>query len=259
MPKPRRRYGQHFLKDANVIQSIVKAINPRKVDHLVEIGPGKGALTKGLLQAGCKIDAIEIDRDLSAKLKIGLMDLDNFSLYEANALSFDYPSIVENKQKIRLVGNLPYNISTPLLFKLFEIIDHIEDMHFMFQFEVAQRLTSSPGQKPWGRLAILTQFHCKVTHLFNVPPDAFVPQPKVQSAVVRMKPIQQLDTAEQVDPIALSNATRLAFSQRRKTIGNNLKAIVDIGRLSEININVNSRAENLTLDEFIKLAKLIYD
>ena len=256
-PKFRKRFGQHFLQDSRVIENIISSINLKKKDHIVEIGPGLGALTQKLLQTNCHIDAIEVDRDLAKNLNEKFSKYGNFKLHLADALSFKYETNTIAERKMRVVGNLPYNISTQLILKLFDIIDSVEDMHFMLQLEVVQRLTASPGDKAWGRLAILSQYHCEVTHLFNVPPNAFKPRPKVQSAVVRLKPLQ-MKPFEHVDPAALGNATRLAFSQRRKTLRNNLKSVVDVDRLKDIEINPEARAETLTLRQFIRLAKFIH-
>jgi len=256
-PKFRKRFGQHFLQDKRIIENIIYSINLKERDHIVEIGPGLGAITEKLLQTNCQIDAIEVDRDLAKKLNDRFSKHAHFRLHIADALHFDYATKKINGEKMRVVGNLPYNISTQLIFKLFDIIDSVEDMHFMLQLEVVQRLTASPGEKAWGRLAILAQYHCEVTHLFNVPPNAFKPIPKVQSAVVRLKPLQQ-KPFEDVNSFALSNATRLAFSQRRKTLRNNLKSVIDVDRLKDIEINPEDRAEVLTLKQFVKLAKFIH-
>ena len=256
-PKFRKRFGQHFLQDNKVIENIISSINLKERDHIVEIGPGLGALTEKLLDTNCQMDAVEVDRDLAKKLNEKFSKYENFKLHLADALSFKYETHKIEGGKMRVVGNLPYNISTQLIFKLFDIIDSVEDMHFMLQLEVVQRLTASPGEKAWGRLAILAQYHCEVTHLFNVPPNAFKPIPKVQSAVVRLKPLQQ-KPFQHVESLALSNATRLAFSQRRKTLRNNLKSVIDVDRLKDIEINPEARAETLTLRQFIKLAKFIH-
>ena len=256
--KPKKRLGQHFLVDRQTIERILVALCPKDEDNIIEIGPGMGALTHELLKTDCPLEAIEIDRDLAERLKRKFSNSNNFKLHVADALSFDYRAAAKKSRKIRIVGNLPYNISTPLLFKLFDIIDCVEDMHLMLQLEVVKRLTSSAGQKAWGRLAILTQYHCDVIHLFDVQPSSFNPQPKVESAMVRLTPVQNKSVGE-VDSQSLSNATRLAFSQRRKTLGNNLKSIIDIHRLESIGINARTRAETLTLEEFIRLTKLIYD
>ena len=255
--KVRKRFGQHFLRDNRVIENIISSINLKEKDHVIEIGPGLGALTQKLLQTNCQVDAIEIDRDLTEKLNEKFSSCRNFKLYLADALSFEYEENKIEEKKMRMVGNLPYNISTQLIFKLFNLIDSVEDMHFMLQREVAQRLSACPGDKAWGRLAILAQYHCEVTHLFNVPPNAFKPIPKVGSAVVRLKPLQQ-KPFQHVDSLALSNATRLAFSQRRKTLRNNLKSVMDVDRLKDIEINPEARAETLTLRQFVSLAKFIH-
>ena len=255
-PKFRKRFGQHFLQDNRIIEDIISSINLKEKDHVVEIGPGLGALTQKLLQTNLQIDVIEIDRDLAKNLNDRFSNHEHFKLHLADALSFDYEANKLEEKKMRVVGNLPYNISTQLIFKLFEVLGSVEDMHFMLQLEVVQRLTASPGEKAWGRLAILAQYHCEVKHLFNVPPNAFKPIPKVQSAVVRLTPLKR-KTCQDIDSCALSNATRLAFSKRRKTLRNNLRSIVDIDKLRDIEIDPNARAETLTLKQFVKLAKFI--
>ncbi len=256
-PKFRKRFGQHFLQDKRIIENIISSINLKERDYVLEIGPGLGALTERLLQTNCQLEAIEVDRDLAKELNGRFSKHPHFKLHIADALNFDYEAKKVKEGKIRVVGNLPYNISTQLIFRLFNVIDYFQDMHFMLQLEVVQRLTASPGEKAWGRLAILAQYHCEVTHLFNVPPDAFKPIPKVQSAVVRLTPLQR-KTYEDVSSFALSNATRLAFSQRRKTLRNNLKSVVDVDRLEDIEINPEARAETLSLKQFVKLAKFIH-
>ena len=255
--KFRKRFGQHFLQDKRIIENIISSINLKERDYVLEIGPGLGALTERLLQTNCQLEAIEVDRDLAKELNGRFSKHPHFKLHIADALNFDYEAKKVKEGKIRVVGNLPYNISTQLIFRLFNVIDYLQDMHFMLQLEVVQRLTASPGEKAWGRLAILAQYHCEVTHLFNVPPDAFKPIPKVQSAVVRLTPVER-KTCEEVNSFALSNATRLAFSQRRKTLRNNLKSVIDVDKLKDIEINPEARAETLTLREFVKLAKFMH-
>ena len=192
MSKPqhhaRKRFGQNFLQDGGVINNILRAINPLPEEHLVEIGPGQGALTQQLSASGCQLDVIELDRDLVPGLLAAFSVNPRFKLHSADALKFDFNSLVSGAVPLRVVGNLPYNISTPLIFKLLENTAIIQDMHFMLQLEVVDRLAASPGNKDWGRLGIMAQYHCEVEKLFEVPPEAFNPQPKVQSAIVRLAP-----------------------------------------------------------------------
>ena len=191
---PCKRFGQNFLRDESVIVAIARAVAPAAVDHLVEIVPGEGALTQALIGSGCRLDAIELDRDLRTRLLAAFSTHSGFSLHSADALAFDFASLITEAELLRIVGNLPYNISTPLIFRLLGHAELIADMHFMLQLEVVERLAASPGSKDWGRLGVMAQFQCQVEHLFNVPPEAFYPPPKVQSAVVRLTPRTQLPT-----------------------------------------------------------------
>ena len=183
---PRKRFVQNFLQDDGVIEAIARAIRPQADDHLVEIGPGQGALTESLISSGSRLDAIELDRDLITVLLASFRVYQTFKLHSADALKFDFASLACDGKKLRVVGNLPYNISTPIIFKLLESADSILDMHFMLQLEVVQRLAAKPGSKHWGRLGIMSQYQCEVSHLFDVPPEVFFPPPKVQSAIVRL-------------------------------------------------------------------------
>ncbi|HEY6131399.1 MAG TPA: 16S rRNA (adenine(1518)-N(6)/adenine(1519)-N(6))-dimethyltransferase RsmA, partial [Halioglobus sp.] len=189
----RKRFGQNFLQDVTVIDRIAAAIHPQADQHLVEVGPGQGALTAALTGSGCTLDVIELDRDLVPGLLATFSHRPGFRLHNADVLDFDFGALARNsptdgEKRLRVVGNLPYNISTPLIFKLLENCSVLRDMHFMLQLEVVERLAASPGSKNWGRLGIMTQFHCRVEHLLDVPPHAFRPPPKVQSAVVRLTP-----------------------------------------------------------------------
>ena len=185
---PRKRFGQNFLRDDSVIESIVRTIAPVQGDHIVEIGPGEGALTQALISSGCQLDAIELDLDLRTRLLASFSTYPDFTLHSADALKFDFAWLVNDRQPLRVVGNLPYNISTPLIFRLLDQAMIIADMHFMLQLEVVDRLTAKPSTKDWGRLGVMAQFQCGIEKLFEVPPDAFYPPPKVQSAVVRLVP-----------------------------------------------------------------------
>ena len=185
---PRKRFGQNFLRDDAVISAIEQAISPVENDHLVEIGPGTGALTGAIVESGCRLDVIELDRDLKAGLLASFSIYPQFTLHSADALAFDFGSLMDTDQKLRVIGNLPYNIATPLIMRLLDQKHWVQDMHFMLQLEVVERLAAKPGTKAWGRLGVMAQYHCEVEQLIEVPPEAFYPPPKVQSAVVRLTP-----------------------------------------------------------------------
>jgi len=249
---PRKRFGQNFLTDDSVIGGIAGAIASRESDHIIEIGPGQGALTEALVSSGCQLDVIELDRDLIAGLLAAFSIHKGFKLHSADALKFDFSSLVDGDKKLRIVGNLPYNISTPLIFKLLENAAIIEDMHFMLQLEVVERLAAQPGNKTWGRLGIMTQYQCEVEHLFNVQPEAFNPPPKVQSAIVRLKPYQQSPWPA-CDGNQLRKVVQTAFAQRRKTLRNNLKGLINGDGLEALGIDPAARAETLQLTQFITI------
>ena len=252
--RARKRFGQNFLHDQTVIQRIIHAINPKPNEHIVEIGPGKGALTKELLPLVGQMDAVELDRDLLEPLQETCQSLGQLTIHAADALKFDFCSLADNgKQKLRIVGNLPYNISTPLLFHLMEQRHCIADMHFMLQKEVVERITARPGNRQYGRLSIMLQYYCHAEHLFNVSPGAFYPPPKVDSAVFRLTPITT-PSLTVVDEALLSRVVSLSFSQRRKTIRNNLKGTIDEVVLTELGIDPGLRPEKLELEQFVSLA-----
>jgi len=253
---PRKRFGQNFLRDDSVIQAIARSIGPQSDDHLVEIGPGQGALTEALIGSGCQLDAIELDRDLINLLLASFSIYPQFKLHNADALKFDFSALLNQADKqIRVVGNLPYNISTPLIFKLLENSHIIQDMHFMLQLEVVERLAAQPGSKDWGRLGIMAQWQCDVTHLFDVPPEAFFPPPKVQSAIVRLVP-RVTPLYPDCNRARLAKVVQLAFSQRRKTLRNNFKDYLDDRALESIGIDPGARAETLPLETFVALSRL---
>ena len=261
--RPRKRFGQNFLHHESVIQDIVRAVRAADTDHIVEIGPGEGALTSAMLETGCTLDAIELDRDLTGLLLSSFAHRETFTLHSADALKFDFSSLIDNHnqsdkepQLLRVVGNLPYNISTPLLFKLLSSLDLIEDMHFMLQLEVAERLAAAPGNKNWGRLGVMAQLLCRVEHLFRVPPEAFRPAPKVHSAVVRLTPWESSPYPD-VDQSALASITKQAFSQRRKTLRNNFKHTFTDRDFSDMGIDPNARAETLKIEDFITITNHI--
>ena len=251
---PRKRFGQNFLRDEAVIEAIASAIAPDKSHHLIEIGPGEGAITQALVASGCRFDAIELDRDLRTRLLASFSTYDTFTLHSADALQFDFESLQQDGQALRVIGNLPYNISTPLLFKLLDYGSLIADMHFMLQLEVVERLAAEPGNKTWGRLGVMAQFQCEVEQLFEVPPEAFFPPPKVQSAIIRLTP-RRTPRWTQVNREVLSKVVSRAFSQRRKTLRNNFKSVLTDAQIEAAGVDPNARAETLTIDDFVALTE----
>ena len=251
---PRKRFGQNFLRDEAVIEAIASAIAPDKSHHLIEIGPGEGAITQALVASGCRFDAIELDRDLRTRLLASFSTYDTFTLHSADALQFDFESLQQDGQALRVIGNLPYNISTPLLFKLLDYGSLIADMHFMLQLEVVERLAAKPGNKNWGRLGVMAQFQCEVEQLFEVPPEAFFPPPKVQSAIIRLTP-RRTPRWTQVNREVLSKVVSRAFSQRRKTLRNNFKSVLTDAQIEAAGVDPNARAETLTIDDFVALTQ----
>lgn len=261
--RARKRFGQNFLRDQGVIDQSVRAIAPRPGQRLVEIGPGEGALTKPLLQAASALTVIEIDRDLAATLAERLGHPPGLRLIEADVLTIDFThhfgadvnDPAEGGQ-LRVVGNLPYNISTPVLFHLFEHLTVIEDIHVMLQKEVVDRLAATPGGKDYGRLSVMAQFYCQVEALFEVPPEAFRPAPKVRSAVVRLTPQHRPAEHHALAP-ALAQVVRLAFGQRRKTVRNSLSACLPEAEIAAAEVDPGARAETLDLDAFMALARRV--
>lgn len=250
--QPRKRFGQNFLHDQLVIERIVDLLNPASEEPVVEVGPGLGALTMPLLARLNKLQVIEIDRDLIAKL--AARNLDNLIIHESDVLKVDWASIA-NGQRLRIVGNLPYNIGTPLLLNLLDAREHILDVSVMLQKEVVDRLSAQTGTRAYGRLSVLMQSCFEVQTLFEVPPTAFTPAPKVQSAVVRLKPLANgLDAATAQK---LSQATRMAFASKRKTLRNNMKETLSEQQLVDAGINPQARAETLNLDQFLLLAEML--
>jgi 16S rRNA (adenine1518-N6/adenine1519-N6)-dimethyltransferase len=254
--RARKRFGQNFLIDPHVVAGIVAAINPQRNDHLVEIGPGLGVLTESLLPCVHEMDAIELDRDIIPKLAEQCRDRGELHIHASDALKFDFASLATDGRKLRIVGNLPYNISTPLMFRLLEMRELIEDMHFMLQKEVVDRLAAAPSTKNYGRLSVMMQYHCRVEALMDVPPESFSPPPKVQSAVVRLVPYTEppveVNDVEQLDKLVTQ-----AFSQRRKTLRNTLKPLMDVEQMQALGIDPTRRAETLSLAEFATLANAV--
>lgn len=252
--RARKRFGQNFLTDPAVIGRIVDAIDPQPSDLIVEIGPGQAALTQPLIDSGAEILLVEIDRDLAAGLRERYAKRDNVTIHEGDALKLDFEALTGGRP-FRLAGNLPYNISTPLLFHVLQWSDRIRDMHFMLQQEVVRRMAAAPGGKAWGRLSLMCQYHCAVTPLFDVPPEAFTPAPKVHSAIVRLVPHESPPV--RIDDMAAFEATvAQAFSQRRKTLRNSLRGRIDPGAMEAAGIDPGARPETLGLAEFTELSRL---
>ena len=251
--RPRKRFGQNFLHDPGTIARIVAAIAPRSEEHLVEIGPGQGAITAGLLETAGQLDAIEFDRNLLAELQVRYGEHGRFQLHNADALKFDFCSLATAAQPLRLCGNLPYNISTPLLFRLLDQARCIQDMHFMLQKEVVDRMAAKAGNKVYGRLSVMLQLRCEVTPLFTIGPGAFQPAPKVDSAFVRLQPHAKSPWAI-TDYEFLTKMVAQAFSQRRKTLRNTLKGMIDPEVFAMSDIDPGDRAERLTPADFVALA-----
>ena len=255
--RARKRFGQNFLHDPGVVQRIVSAINAQVGEHLVEIGPGLGALTSQLLPIVGDMDVVELDRDLLEPLAQTCSKLGRLRIHSADALRFDFSSLAAPGDKLRIVGNLPYNISTPLMFRLFEFSDVIKDMHFMLQKEVVDRLVAGPGDSSYGRLSIMVHYFCQTEFLFTVGSGAFKPAPKVESAVVRLVPHEQ-PPVKVSDPQLLAKVVSVAFNQRRKTLRNALKTLLDIGQIESAEVNPAVRPEELDLADFARLAEVLY-
>ena len=251
--RPRKRFGQNFLHDPGIIQRIIDAINPQVGDNLVEIGPGHGAITLPLLAVIKQLKVIELDRDLIEPLANRCTSVGEVIIHNADALKFDFSSIASQDQPLRVVGNLPYNISTPILFHLLDQSALIKDMHFMLQKEVVDRMAAGPGSKTYGRLSVMLQARCQVEMLFNIGPGAFNPPPKVDSAFVRLVPYQS-SPYQIEDWSVFSQVVSQAFSQRRKTLRNSLRKLLDAEEIEASGIDPTSRAEQLSLIEFANLA-----
>lgn len=256
--KARKRFGQNFLNDPYIIDGIVSSINPLPGQNLVEIGPGLGAITEPVGKLVDKFTVIELDRDLAERLRNHPDLADKLTIHEGDAMKFDFEQLVKPNNKLRIFGNLPYNISTPLMFHLFEFHKDIKDMHFMLQKEVVNRLAAGPGSKAYGRLTVMAQYYCKVTPVLEVPPTAFVPPPKVDSAVVRLQPYEVLPYPAK-DLKWLDRVCREGFNQRRKTVRNCYKSLIDKDVLEALGINPSMRPENLTLEQFVDMANWLHD
>lgn len=251
--KARKRFGQNFLHDEHWIGKIAQAIHAQPGDAVIEIGPGQAALTREIIAAARHASAVEIDRDLAAWLRTQFTE-EELTLIEADALKLDWRALAEN-QPLRIIGNLPYNISSPLLFALLPVADRVIDQHFMLQREVVDRMVSPPGSKTYGRLSVMLQWRYDMVKLFDVPPGAFTPAPKVVSSVVRMVPKKTGDVAK-VDYELFSSVVANAFSQRRKTLRNALSALMHEALIREAGVDPQLRAEALPLEAFVTLARV---
>ncbi len=254
----KKRFGQNFLHNEMVISSIVDAINPKPTDNLIEIGPGLGALTEPVIERAGKLSVVELDRDLAHRLRHHPFLAPHLTIHETDALQFDFSQLVTEDKPLRIFGNLPYNISTPLIFHLLSFKDQVKDMHFMLQKEVVERMAASPNCKAYGRLSIMTQYQCQVIPVMEIGPEAFKPAPKVDSAIVRLLPHTKISNPVK-DLKVLNTVCLTAFNQRRKTIRNSFKKLLSAEQLTHLSIEPSLRAENLSIDEFIKLANYITD
>ena len=252
---PRKRFGQHFLHDQGILRKIVLAIAPKPDDNVVEIGPGEGALTLPLLRELGHMTAIELDRDLVPRLRAAAEGVGELDIVNADVLTVDFATLA-TKGPLRIVGNLPYNISSPILFHCIESIDAIRDMHFMLQREVVDRMAAAPGSKVYGRLSVMLQLVCGVDPLLGVPPGAFRPPPKVDSAVVRLTP-RPSEERRFADPALLARIVKAAFGQRRKTLSNALGELADAEKIAQAGIDPRSRAEQLAPAAFVRLADVL--
>ena len=250
---PKKALGQHFLTDRGYIEKIVLAVDPRPGDRLVEIGPGQGAITFPLLDRHGELTVIEFDRDLIFPLSEAARAHGTLEVIHRDVLTVDFSALAHNGGPIRLVGNLPYNLSSPILFHALEHAAAIRDMHFMLQKEVVDRMAAAPGSKVYGRLSVMLQAYCEVTPLFDVPPGAFRPPPKVDSAVVRLLP-RPAERIEVRDHARFETVVRAAFGQRRKTLRNALSGVCDSAQIEAAGLRPDARAEQVEVAGFVQLA-----
>lgn len=252
-PRARKRFAQHFLHDPGVIARIVEAIDPRPGQALVEIGPGRGALTLPLLKRAGRLEVIELDRDLIPELVARARGHGELIVHQADVLSFDFAALAGAGRRLRLCGNLPYNISTPLLFHVLDTAAQLVDLHFMLQKEVVARMAAAPGNGEYGRLTVMLAVHCRVERLFEVGPGAFHPPPRVDSAIVRLTPHPR-PPFHIADPRRFAQVVAHAFQQRRKTLRNSLRGIVAAPGFEAAGVDAGRRAETLSPEEFARLA-----
>ena len=249
---PRKRFGQHFLRDQLFINKILHAMHPESSQHWVEIGPGQGALTFPMLKQIGTLDAVELDRDLIHQLDSQSQSLGQLHIYTSDALKFDFSQLAKRAEQLHVFGNLPYNISTPLLFHLLSFANHISEMYFMLQKEVAERLGAKKNTPAYGRLSVMMQYHCAITCLFDVPPQSFSPPPKVVSTFLQLIPYRTVPYPCQNYSL-FEKIVKQAFAQRRKTLRNTLKEFISDDQWPKLPIDSSLRAEALSVEEFVTL------
>jgi 16S rRNA (adenine1518-N6/adenine1519-N6)-dimethyltransferase len=257
MHRPRKRFGQNFLHDPRIISQIIGVIAPQAGEHLIEIGPGRGAITAPLLACGVDLEVIELDRDLITGLEALTIPANaSLRVHNADALAIELCAMAKDDRRLRVIGNLPYNISTPLLFRLLEQQHCIQDLHLMLQKEVVNRMAAGAGDRDYGRLSIMVQYHCRVQSLFTIGPGAFFPQPKVDSSFVRLTPYPHPQVGvKNYDVFSL--VVKTAFGYRRKTLRNALKGLALPATFAAADIKPDLRPEQLTLEEFARLSNQI--
>ncbi|MGN6093521.1 MAG: 16S rRNA (adenine(1518)-N(6)/adenine(1519)-N(6))-dimethyltransferase RsmA [Luteibacter jiangsuensis] len=256
--RPKKSFGQHFLHEKRYIDRIVSSISPKDGDTLVEIGPGEGAMTLPLLAVAKRMTAIELDTDLIPGLQQRAAAIGDLRIVHSDVLKVDFGALAAElgAERLRIAGNLPYYISSPILFHCVEHAAAIQDMHFMLQKEVVDRMAAEPGSKVYGRLSVMLQLACRVTPLFTVPPGAFRPPPKVDSAVVRLVPLPA-DQRPAGDPAKIHAVVKAAFAMRRKTLANTLKGMIDEATIRAVGIDPRARAETLAPTDFVTLANVM--
>ncbi len=254
--RAKKRFGQHFLHDRGVVDRMLNTLALKGSDRVIEIGPGPGALTFPLLERLSRLDVVEIDRDVIAWWHEQESAKNKLHIHALDALKLDIPALRGDGNQLRVVGNLPYNISTPLIFNLLNHHTHISDMMFMLQKEVVDRITAEPGGKNYGRLSVMVQYYCQTDYLMKVGPGAFSPPPKVDSAVVYLKPKTGFPVRAN-DVELLSKLVAKAFSQRRKTLRNTLKDLLTVEQIESVGINPTQRAETLSVTDFVELSNLL--
>jgi len=248
----RKRFGQNFLSDPTIIRKIIDAIRPVEGERVVEIGPGLGAMTEPLMERLGHLHVVEIDRDLIARLKENHPP-ERLTIHEGDALKFDFGSLASDGQPLKVVGNLPYNISTPILFHLADFAEKVKDMTFMLQKEVVMRMVAEPGTEEYGRLSVMLQYRFNMGRLFDVPPGAFRPAPKVMSSIVRMVP-RPVTECTAADYALLGKIVTAAFGQRRKTLRNTLRGWLDEADFAALALDPGLRGEKLSVAEFVRIA-----
>ena len=251
MIKAKKELGQNFLIDEVALNRIIELINPRNEDHFLEIGPGRGALTKRLSDKAKRLDAVELDQDLLLSLK--LINSNKLFIHNESILNFDVDRIIEY-EKIRLVGNLPYNISTEIMLWAFDSLKQLEDMHFMFQKEFGERLSAEPNNKSYGRISVLTQYLTELEKVLYLEPSSFRPKPSVESVFIRFKPKQDRHILSPIS-IKLQEITKATFMHRRKMIGKSLKNILTTQQIEQLDIDLSLRPENLSVNDYVRIAE----